>query len=189
MDAVRAELARVPFTEASINRIIRTADISRGSFYQYFADKQDMLDYLLADYRKMFSKRVMTSLKQSGGDLFRMLLEILDYSYEIATNKENGALFRNLFSDIRINSGFLEQRDGNDPFGISMNELRCHVDTGALNILCDKDFEDMLGVLLTLAGEAFAQVFFDTSAYNERRARYAARLELIKRGFLRANNR
>ena len=38
MKAVWKEFTRVPYTEASINRIILGAKIPRGSFYQYFLD-------------------------------------------------------------------------------------------------------------------------------------------------------
>jgi len=41
------EFSTVPYNDASINRIIKTADISRGSFYLYFADKEDLLFHLL----------------------------------------------------------------------------------------------------------------------------------------------
>ena len=37
--AIRQELQRVPFEQVSINRIVQTAGISRGSFYQYFSGK------------------------------------------------------------------------------------------------------------------------------------------------------
>ena len=41
------EFARVPFEKASINQIIQNADISRGSFYTYFEDKQDLVEPVL----------------------------------------------------------------------------------------------------------------------------------------------
>jgi hypothetical protein len=44
----------------------------------------------------------------------------------------------------------------------------------------------MLGILLSLTGEAFATAFFDISNYEHVRSRYVARLELLKRGFLKA---
>jgi AcrR family transcriptional regulator len=40
------------FSEASINQIIKAANISRGSFYQYFADKEDCYMYLLSEMVK-----------------------------------------------------------------------------------------------------------------------------------------
>ncbi|PKM87485.1 MAG: TetR/AcrR family transcriptional regulator, partial [Firmicutes bacterium HGW-Firmicutes-10] len=38
-DACVDEFSLHTFSEASINQIIKAANISRGSFYQYFADK------------------------------------------------------------------------------------------------------------------------------------------------------
>ena len=45
--AAAKEFMRVPLEEASINRIVHDADISRGSFYTYFEDKQDLLKWLI----------------------------------------------------------------------------------------------------------------------------------------------
>ena len=185
MQSVRAELARVPFEKASINRIIRSAGISRGSFYQYFETKRDMLDYLLVDFRELLASHAQESLIKSGGDLFRMLLDIFDYIQSIASDEENGKLFLCLFSDIRINSVFLEQRDSDNLLGIGKDDLRRLVNTEALDIRGDEDFENMLGVLLPLTGEAFTRVFFNPAAYPKRRAQYQAQLDLVKRGFLR----
>ncbi len=42
-----AEFATHPYRSASISRIVAQAGIAKGSFYQYFADKQDLYAYLL----------------------------------------------------------------------------------------------------------------------------------------------
>ncbi len=41
MEAIIDEFSEYSFSQASINRIIKQAQISRGSFYQYFEDKED----------------------------------------------------------------------------------------------------------------------------------------------------
>lgn len=41
LEACFEEFSQYTFTESSINRIIKSADISRGSFYQYFENKED----------------------------------------------------------------------------------------------------------------------------------------------------
>ena len=41
MEAIIDEFSEYSFTHASINRIIKQANISRGSFYQYFENKED----------------------------------------------------------------------------------------------------------------------------------------------------
>jgi AcrR family transcriptional regulator len=45
--AAVAEFAERPFSQASINSIIKKAGISRGSFYQYFADKADLYTHVI----------------------------------------------------------------------------------------------------------------------------------------------
>ena len=46
MEAAWDEFTAVRCSDASINKIIRSAGIPRGSFYQYFADKDDLFLYL-----------------------------------------------------------------------------------------------------------------------------------------------
>ena len=40
--AAKKEFSRVPLNGASISNIIKDAGIPRGSFYQYFEDKEDI---------------------------------------------------------------------------------------------------------------------------------------------------
>lgn len=183
MYAARAEFARVPFAEVSINRIVRAAAISRGSFYQYFSDKRDLLNYLLCDYREALAQRALSSLG-AHGDLFQAFVDILDFVYETAFDGENGAFFRSLFSDIRINADFLDKQENDNLFGLALDDLRRLVDMEKLDLRREGDFGDMLGILLSLTGETFARVFFDPGAFLESRTRFIARLRLLKRGFL-----
>lgn len=47
VDAAVEEFAENGLENASTNRIIAASGISKGSFYQYFDDKQDVFDYLM----------------------------------------------------------------------------------------------------------------------------------------------
>ncbi len=51
-DAAVAEFSEYRFTDASINRIVKAAEIPRGSFYQYFNDKEDLYLYVLEQMAK-----------------------------------------------------------------------------------------------------------------------------------------
>lgn len=78
IEACWAELTRVRFTEVSINRIITAAHIPRGSFYQYFEDKEDLIRYLLEDLRTYFVELLRAILIQAQGDLFALPLMAYD---------------------------------------------------------------------------------------------------------------
>ena len=49
LDAAWEEFTRVSFSEASINQIVRRCGIARGSFYQYFRDKEELMEYLMRE--------------------------------------------------------------------------------------------------------------------------------------------
>lgn len=78
IDACWGELTRVRFTDVSINRIIAAAHIPRGSFYQYFEDKEDLIRYLLEDMRTYFVDLLRSILIQAQGDLFALPLAAYD---------------------------------------------------------------------------------------------------------------
>ena len=45
--AAQKEFERVPIEEVSIKNIVENAEIARGSFYQYFESKEDLLRFYI----------------------------------------------------------------------------------------------------------------------------------------------
>lgn len=78
-DAVRKEFARVPFEKASINQIIRNANISRGSFYTYFTDKEDAVEFVLNDDLTRMRSVCENALDINGGEYLDMLKVLFEY--------------------------------------------------------------------------------------------------------------
>ena len=55
----------------SINQIIKEAEISRGSFYTYFEDKDDLMRYMLRGFRDTLrKKKVFEFLEEENGNPF-----------------------------------------------------------------------------------------------------------------------
>ena len=78
LDAAEAEFRRVPLSKASINRIIKDADISRGSFYMYFDDKLDLFQYLYRLQCRHANDELVELFDACGGDLFAGFLRLFD---------------------------------------------------------------------------------------------------------------
>ena len=72
LEGAWSEFTAVPYAEASINRIVQTSRIPRGSFYQYFEDKNDLFLTLIDEIRDRFLDLFHDTLERSGGDLFAM---------------------------------------------------------------------------------------------------------------------
>ena len=86
LSAARAEFARAPYEEASVNRMIRAAGIPRGSFYMYFTDKEELFRFLMEAYSGMLSDWMGAQLARNGGDLFAAFLALFDF---IRANRES----------------------------------------------------------------------------------------------------
>lgn len=103
LEAAVHEFSRVPYSSASINQIIKEADISRGSFYTYFEDKDDLMRYMLRGFRDNCQERIFRTLKeQGGGNPFGTALMLL----EAVVEEDHGGLgykmYRNMLSDLSV---------------------------------------------------------------------------------------
>lgn len=93
------EFARVPFEKASINQIIQNADISRGSFYTYFEDKQDVVRYIFEDNARQMQECCERELDKNDGNLFDMLEWLFEFTiHKLEESKEMVQLVRNVCS-------------------------------------------------------------------------------------------
>lgn len=61
----RRNLQEFPIEEASIKNIVEEAEIARGSFYQYFESKEDLLKYILNSKAKNLEAFLKQSLQET----------------------------------------------------------------------------------------------------------------------------
>lgn len=97
IQAAHAEFSRVPFNEASVSNIIKTAEIPRGSFYQYFEDKADIFFYDLSLLRDSSKQDLEKSLLAVHGDLFKAIRQFFAEMAEEIINGENAQFYKHLF--------------------------------------------------------------------------------------------
>ena len=102
LEAAWGEFTRVKFADASINQIVRHAGIPRGSFYQYFTDKEDLFAYLLQDVREQFIQLFARLLEENGGDIFQMQLAVYD---RISQEMDPGQLRDRFIQVLQLNPG------------------------------------------------------------------------------------
>lgn len=100
--AAAKEFMRVPPEEASINRIIHDADISRGSFYTYFEDKQDLLKWLICAHAERHFNGYITTLQENGGDVWAMLENEFDRGVDLLEEFGLVEIFHNLIKSAKL---------------------------------------------------------------------------------------
>ena len=97
IDAALAEFSARPFNEASITNIVKNADISRGSFYQYFGNKENIYKYLVSYLYTKHREDLVHILIENNGELYPSLLEFYDKYIDDLFNSEYFAFYKNTF--------------------------------------------------------------------------------------------
>jgi AcrR family transcriptional regulator len=180
--AARGEFERVPYTDVSINRIIREAGIPRGSFYMYFKDKRELLLYLLGEYSCRLAELMETALLQQHGDLLAAFLTFFDTVRQEYASPKQEDVFRPLTSILRLNAGLHTQ-----VFEIAakpevlLEHLRPHIDKSLLSLRSDTDLKEMFKIL---TGVTSSSLFctLQSSDPATARAEYVNRLDILRRG-------
>ena len=70
LGAISSCLKRMTYDELSVNDIVKEADISRGSFYNYFSDKSDAVKCLIESRVRAYFDIYIESVKESNYRLF-----------------------------------------------------------------------------------------------------------------------
>lgn len=100
---IKREFADYQVDKISINRIIQRANISRGSFYQYFDDKADLVTVVTSEFSDYMYNVISQSMRNSGGDVFRLPMDMFNGTMEFVQRGDNFAIYKNLFANIKAN--------------------------------------------------------------------------------------
>ena len=99
--ALKNEFSRNTFEKTSISNIIEEAQIPRGSFYQYFEDKEDALKYIIENFLNDEKEQIERLLIQNKGDIFLKTLDLYSYFVDKNYNESEINLFQNIINKLR----------------------------------------------------------------------------------------
>lgn len=182
IDAAWEEFSRTSFSDASINRIIHEARIPRGSFYQYFADKEDLFWYLLAGVREHISNVFHKTLNETAGDLFSVPVQVFDKFLGAGDQMDPG--LKRIIQVAQLNQGMDFQRFISEEFEGLPTWLLEEADRLELRQKDELFLHNV--VFLTMAALAFS--IMETMRRPERREQHRStlqqKIEIIKYGSL-----
>ena len=101
INAAKKEFARVPIENVSIKNIVEEADIARGSFYQYFESKEDLLIYILKENSEELNNKLRNKLKEINGNIFELYVFLYDSMIEEFIDNSDQELFRQIFINLK----------------------------------------------------------------------------------------
>ena len=182
-DAVIKEFMERPNEKVSINRIIKTAEISRGSFYQYFDDKVDLIEIITKTMFDESSNKAKEILKLSCGDLFVMYIKMFDYFDDYSSQNQTMKIMRNIVDSFKANddlvSEYLKNRFN---IALSNNEIYLMVDRQNLKFQDNESVKCLIEILTQVLKNAIFDVFVAGSDREEVRERLIKKIDIIKQG-------
>lgn len=98
----KEEFSEYSFYDASINRIVKNAEISRGSFYLYFENKEDLFVYLLEQCKIQLNAAVKEKIKEERIDLFEFVILVFDYLTDEKLNENDREFIVKTFSTMDL---------------------------------------------------------------------------------------
>ena len=181
MTAIQNEFSRVPLQLASISNIVKEAKVPRGSFYQYFDDKEDAYYFLLSQYVLELNDQFIHSLKKHEGDLFEAVTDLFQLMME---DEDHFHLMKNAFLNLSYKvenkfSGIFHDRNRTSE---NLKEITPYINVDSLNVKSEEDLEHLLQILSAVTFRNFVGKFARDLTNEAALANCKKEIQLLKSG-------
>ncbi|MGN1051496.1 MAG: TetR/AcrR family transcriptional regulator [Acutalibacteraceae bacterium] len=183
LKAIKHEFETAPINKISINRIIKEANISRGSYYQYFDDKNDIYIVAMQSSAKRFIDMQIEELDRYNGNIFdafySILCKIIKKQSEFGKKRKEhfitSSTSMGLPSGLKLKWKIISYED--------VERIKRHIDTTSLNIIDDIDLDNIIETLMQITKGSVVNMFLGEGKEEEIKRNYKRKIDLIKRGF------
>lgn len=180
MEACWAEVSQTRFSEVSINRIIAAARIPRGSFYQYFEDKDELIRYLLEDMREYFVSLLRDILTKSQGDLFALPLMV--YDRFVGHHGYTDPMLTKFIQIVTLNKGMDMQNFMGGPCEFLPDQIWEAIDASRLR-RSDREYADhVFHMVCAVLAFALVEALHEPNKLRQMRETLQIRMDLLRYG-------
>ncbi|MDP4085960.1 MAG: TetR family transcriptional regulator [Bacillota bacterium] len=184
INAAKKEFSRVPLYDASISNIIKDAGIPRGSFYQYFEDKEDIFFFLIDEDSKQVYQNFISIIKINNGDLFTSFVDLFKSILINFAEPKNRQYIKNAFLNMNykiektFTKNFYEENVKSKFF--ELNDL---IKSKSLNIANEEEMFHILKIMMVVMIQNLVDVFARELPAHEAIAAFSLEIDLLKKGF------
>ncbi|WEG14566.1 TetR family transcriptional regulator [Pullulanibacillus sp. KACC 23026] len=184
LNAAKEEFSRAPLHEASIANIVKEAGVPRGSFYQYFEDKEDVFFYLLDEEAKRYIEHFYSIIKMNNGELFDSFKDWFKWILIELEEPAHHQFFRNAVLNVSnklehiLTENILEKKIQSTV--VDLSEL---VNFELLSFQREGEFYHSLKILVAVMLQNLVDVYSNETPTHEAVQTFSLQLELLKRGF------
>ena len=180
--AIEKEFSKTSFEKASISNIVEYAQIPRGSFYQYFEDKEDAIKYILQKYMKREKEIMKEFLLKNRGDIFETSIDIYEYLTNKSKEENKLNLYKNVLDELKKNN-----------INIFQEEKECKIDDSIniemLDIKNQDDIKYIMRIISTITRTISIEVISKKMTKEKGKDILENELEILKRGMLKKESK
>lgn len=185
--AANKEFARVPLEQASIKNIVEDAEIARGSFYQYFEDKQDLFEYIMSLKIGDMEKNLNKIIEQENGNIIKIFIYLYDHLIEVGKIRKNSKLFRQIFENIKTSDNLMliRKKEMSKRLEKTLQDLY-QKNKDILNINDEEEFKLVIEILFAITRRRIV-ASLKYKDLKEAREDFLKEIEFLEKGILKQN--
>lgn len=179
IDVTRKEFRKGSKKKITINSVIKNAGISRGSFYQYFDDKLDLVELMADDMMNKMSKYIKEQLILYNGDIFEIPLVIFDVMFKEDSSYKDIVVFtdrNNQNSELISEYMFYRFRKYN-----FWDKLSGYINRSKLRLNSDEDIKYIVFIMEDAFRNALSNISKNPKLKDRERTILANKVDLLKR--------
>ena len=185
LQAILEEFADTDSEKISINRIIKRANISRGSFYQYFDDKVDLVEVLIRTLVDMSIKDAYRALSESDGDIFALYNSFLEILFRLSKDEFYNNIMRNLCRSMYSTDSLVAEYVQTRCRGFDeLNQLAQCVNRSKLRLSTDEEMVALHQIFVAILRDCANRLYVLDVSAAVLKSDFDRKIEIIKYGAL-----
>ncbi|MCF7926458.1 MAG: TetR/AcrR family transcriptional regulator [Candidatus Izimaplasma sp.] len=178
------EFSTNPKHDASINTIVKTAKISKGSFYQYFKNKDAFYWYIVRAIMQENTKKYRTLLKINEGNLFETERDIFKSILDLFNNERYKNFMIHVFKD-----SFVELQPEisakAQTIYFDMYDILVKYGFKGYNIKTKNDFRVVFSMIRNITNSTILKYISDDLSIGSAIRLYDKKLDYLEKGILK----
>lgn len=183
--AIINEFSRHTIAKASISNIVEEAQIPRGSFYQYFEDKEDALKYIIDESIKIEKEEIKNSLKRNNGDIFATSIDIFKYVSKRSYNDTDMMLCHNIIQRLKEENVNIFDGINSRSMCQAKKENGNIIDTDMLKLNNEEDLKYIMKILTVVIRASIIDVITKKKSEEEAQKDLEKQIEILKQGMVK----
>ena len=175
-NAVKKEFSRVPLIDMSVKNIVNDANIARGSFYQYFETREDLIKYILEKEFEKEEVRFLKLLGETNKDIFETAYRYLVGMIEM--QEKNSSYYINIYQYLRETKIFPLKN-------IDLANINHYVNTSMLNVNTVEEAYAAIRVIAIITFSKKMEILNNKVSKEKGLKEYKQELDIIKKGLLK----